>query len=164
MAVAATVVLAGTAVPAETAPVCHNDMAIFRQGSGAIGVVVEIADTEAERAEGLMYRRTLARNAGMLFIYDTPRPVSFWMRDTYLPLDMIFMDRTGTVRHIHRNATPLDPTPISGAAAGDPEPERLMVLEVLAGEADRLGLRAGQAMAHPALPHHTAAWPCAPQQ
>lgn len=96
----------------------------------------------------------------MLFVYPEPQPVSFWMRNTLIPLDLIFFDETGVIRHIHRNARPLDETPIPGAAIGDPRPDRLMVLEIAGGEAARLGLAAGQQLAHPALDRAGAAWPC----
>ena len=139
---------------------CMADRVVFQTPAGPAAVSVEIADDEAERAQGLMFRRELAENRGMLFIYDQPRAVSFWMRNTLIPLDLVFLDDTGTVRHIHRNARPLDETPIPGAAVGDPRPERLMIVELAAGEADRLGLAVGQAMAHPRLPQDRAALPC----
>lgn len=140
--------------------VCSPDSAVFQTGGGAVTVGVEIADDEAERARGLMYRRDLADGRGMLFIYDHPRAVSFWMRNTFIPLDLVFLDQAGVVRHIHRNAVPLDETPIPGAAAGDPNPRRRMILEIGGGEADRLGLAVGQPMAHPRLQQDLAALPC----
>lgn len=139
---------------------CSPDRVIFQTGSDPVAVRVEVADDESERARGLMYRRELARGNGMLFIYDSPRAVSFWMRNTYIPLDLVFLDQTGTIRHIHRNAVPLDETPIPGAAPGDPRPERQMILEIGGGEADRLGLKVGQPMAHPRLQQDLAALPC----
>ncbi|MCF3972261.1 DUF192 domain-containing protein [Paracoccus salsus] len=128
--------------------------------TGIVPFTVEVADDADERARGLMFRRDLAAGQGMLFIYDTPRKVSFWMRNTLIPLDLIFMDSRGVIRHIHPMATPLDETPIPGAADGDSQPERLMVLEIAGGEAARLGLAPGQAMAYPRLDRGQAAWPC----
>lgn len=140
---------------------CREDVAIFaRPSQPPLAFEVEIADTEAARARGLMYRRELPAGRGMLFIYDTPRPVSFWMRNTLIPLDLIFMDARGEIRHIHRNAIPLDETPIPGAAPGDPDRDRLMILEIAGGEAARLGLAPGQAMAHPRLDQRIALEPC----
>ncbi|SNR45608.1 DUF192 domain-containing protein [Paracoccus sediminis] len=139
---------------------CAPDRVIFETPGGPVPIAVEVADDDAERARGLMYRRTLSEGTGMLFIYDDPRTVSFWMRNTYIPLDLVFLDQGGVIRHIRRNAVPLDETPIPGAAAGDPEPERQMVLEIGGGEADRLGLAVGQPMAHPRLAQDLAALPC----
>ena len=139
---------------------CSADEAIFLTDHGAISVDIELADDPEERARGLMFRKSLPESHGMLFLYETPREASFWMRNTYLPLDMIFMDATGVIRHIHRNARPLDETPIPGASAGDPDPLRLAILEVGAGEADRLGLAPGQPMAYPMLDQAQAAWKC----
>lgn len=107
-----------------------------------------------------MFRRELPRGQGMLFIYPAPVETSFWMRNTFIPLDIIFIDERGVIRHIHPEARPLDESPIPGAAPGDPDRRRLMVLEIGGGEAARLGLRAGQALAHPRLDQSRAAWPC----
>lgn len=148
-------------VASATAVVCRDDLASFALPDGrALTFEVEIADTVAARAQGLMYRRSLPAGEGMLFIYESPEPVSFWMRNTLIPLDLVFMDERGVIRHIHRNARPLDETPIPGASPLDPAPERLMVLEIAGGEAARLGLARGQAMAHPRLDPAFAAWPC----
>ena len=148
------------AMPAAAQDICSSDRAIFQTDGGQVSFRVEIADDEAERAKGLMYRKTLPPGSGMLFIYDQPRAVSFWMRNTYIPLDLIFLDQTGIIRHIHRHAIPLDETPIPGAAPGDPRPERRMILEIGGGEADRHGLTVGQSMAHPRLDQDLAALPC----
>ena len=82
----------------------------------------------------------------MLFVYETPRPASFWMKDTLIPLDMLFFDAAGRLRHVHPQATPLDLTPIPGAAPGDPDPDRLIVgirLPVLDPAVRRTGPRHG---------------------
>src|SRR5690606_10781684 len=121
---------------------------------------VEIAGTQAERAQGLMFRRDLPSGQGMLFIYESPQPVEFWMRNTLIALDMIFIDARGEVRHVHPMAQPLDETGIPGAAPGDAAPERLMVLEVRGGDAARLGIFPGMALSHPALPQDQALAPC----
>lgn len=142
------------------AKVCHPDQALFLGGRAPVSVAVEIADDARERAQGLMFRRNLAPGTGMLFIYEHPQPVSFWMRNTLIPLDMVFMDGRGEVRHVHPMARPLDETSIPGAAVGDPAPDRLMVLELPGGDAARLGIRPGMALAHPALPQSTAIAPC----
>lgn len=159
VAAAALFIFCGAGVAFASAQ-CRPDLAQFQTKDGVRGFTVEIADDEAERARGLMYRRELAPDAGMLFIYDTPREVSFWMRNTYIPLDLIFMDDAGVIRHIHRNAKPFDETPLPGANATDPAPKRLMVLEIAAGQADLNGLNVGQPMAHPRLDQAHAKWGC----
>ena len=159
-AVAFVVLSAAFAAPCAADILCSPDQAIFQTDGGPVAFQVELADDEAERAQGLMYRRTLARGSGMLFIYDTPRAVSFWMRNTYIPLDLVFLDQAGVIRHIHPNAVPLDETPIPGAAPGDPDPDRQMILEIGGGEAARMGLAVGQPMAHPRLHQDLAELPC----
>ncbi len=139
---------------------CRPDLALFQGRGATIAVPVEIADTAEERARGLMFRRDLPAGQGMLFIYDSPQPVSFWMRNTLIALDMIFIDARGQVRHIHPMARPLDETAVPGAAPGDPAPDRLMVLEVPGGDAARLGIFPGMALAHPRLPQAAALAPC----
>ena len=139
---------------------CKPDQAQFLGLGRAVGVAVEIADDPSKRARGLMYRRELPPGQGMLFVYEHPQPVSFWMRNTLIPLDMIFIDARGEVRHVHPMARPLDETPIPGAAADDPSPERLMVLEVRGGDAARLGIVPGMALSHPLLPQGAALAPC----
>ncbi|WEF22994.1 DUF192 domain-containing protein [Paracoccus sp. S3-43] len=157
---AALVLSAAFAVSAAAQIACAPDRAIFQTDGGPVAFQVELADDEAERAQGLMFRKALPQGTGMLFIYDTPRPVSFWMRNTYIPLDLVFLDERGVIRHIHRNARPLDETPIPGAAPGDPDPYRQVILEIGGGEAARLGLAVGQAMAHPRLHRDLAELPC----
>lgn len=139
---------------------CHPDRALFHGRGAPVEIAVEIADTEAERAQGLMFRRDLPSGQGMLFIYESPQPVEFWMRNTLIALDMIFIDARGKVRHVHPMAQPLDETGIPGAAPGDAAPERLMVLEVRGGDAARLGIVPGMALSHPALPQDQALAPC----
>lgn len=125
-----------------------------------IRITVEVAATPAARAQGLMHRRHLPPRSGMLFVYEHPQPVAFWMRNTLIPLDMLFIDSEGVIRHIHAGAVPHDETAIPGHSAGDPDPDRLLVLEIGGGEAAGLGIREGMAIAHPALPAATARHPC----
>ncbi len=98
---------------------------------------VEIADAPAERAQGLMGRQSMPEDHGMLFAYPAPRPVAFWMQNTPLPLDMLFIDETGRVVSLHENAIPFDETPIPSGL-----PVRY-VLEINGGLAAKLGLRPG---------------------
>lgn len=115
---------------------------------------VEIADDEAERSQGLMNRDHLARAAGMLFVYPSERPVAFWMRNTLIPLDIIFIDARGKVVGLHANAKPLDETPIPSGV-----PVRF-VLEVNGGLAQRLGITPGAVVSHPAIPSTLGLPPC----
>jgi len=149
IAAALLAVLAGGAGAA-----CRDDIVELRGDWGEARFHVELADTAAERAQGLMFREEMSRNAGMLFVYPWPQRVTFWMKNTLIPLDMIFADARGTVRHVHQNAVPEDLTPIPG---GD---DILVVLEINGGLAGALGIAPGSEIRHPALDRDTAAWPC----
>lgn len=133
---------------------CSDGSVEFRWDGGQARFAVEIADDEAERARGLMFRQALPASAGMLFIYDHPQAVSFWMKNTLIPLDMVFIGADGRVNGVHANAVPGDLTPIPGPGA------TLMVLEIQGGLAARLGLAEGAEMRHPRLAPAAALWPC----
>lgn len=126
-----------------TVVVADESTAVLHTEAGDFTFTIEIADTPQEQARGLMYRQALAPDAGMLFDYGTERRVSFWMQNTYIPLDMIFIAADGTVRHIHANARPLDPTSIPSRV-----PVRF-VLEVPGGRAAEIGLAEGDRLTHP---------------
>ncbi|MDD7972642.1 DUF192 domain-containing protein [Roseinatronobacter alkalisoli] len=135
---------------------CSADRVDLRGDWGQARFNVEIADTDPARAQGLMNREYLPRSAGMLFIFDGPTSPSFWMRNTLIPLDMIFIDPTGAVTHVHHNAIPHDTTPIPG---GD---NVLMVLEINGGLARAMGIDTGSELRHPRLAPDHALWPCDP--
>lgn len=140
-----------------TAQAACSDARVELRGEwGQARFSVEIADTDALRAQGLMNRETLPRSAGMLFIFESPTSPSFWMRNTLIPLDMIFVDPTGTVAHVHHNAIPHDTTPIPG---GD---NILMVLEINGGLSQAMGIDVGSELRHPRLEADMAVWPCDP--
>jgi len=103
---------------------------------------VEVVREEAERTRGLMYRKRLARDAGMLFDYDPPQDVAFWMKNTYVSLDIIFIDVTGKIITIAAKTKPLslDRIPSHGAARG--------VLEIKGGMAAKLGIKVGDRVRH----------------
>jgi uncharacterized membrane protein (UPF0127 family) len=134
---------------------CDPDRVELRGDFGNASFAVEIADDAAERATGLMNRESMPMGQGMLFIYERPQSVSFWMRNTLIPLDMVFMNEDGLVTRVHENAVPLDETPIPG---GD---EVLAVLEINGGLASRIGIEEGAEMRHPAFDQEGAVWPCA---
>lgn len=150
-----TAVFAAVFVPQTALAACSEDQLEMRGDFGTVRFRVVIADTPQERARGLMHVPEMPRMTGMLFIYERPQSVSFWMENTLIPLDMIFADETGLVRRIHENAVPLDRTSIPG---GD---DIQYVLEINGGMAAMLGLSEGDQMRHPAIVQDTAAWPCA---
>lgn len=141
------------AVPA-LAAACADGIADIRWQGGQARFAIEIADDAAERERGLMFRAELAASAGMLFIYDRPQKVSFWMKNTLIPLDMVFIGADGRVGGVHENAVPGDLTAIPGP------PDTLMVLEIRGGLARRLGLGEGAVLRHPRLDQTGALWPC----
>lgn len=106
---------------------------------------VEVVDTPESRARGLMYVQELADDAGMLFDFKEQRPVSFWMRNTYIPLDMLFIESDGTVLNIHVNARPHDTTGIPSAGPVQ------FVLEIPGGRSVELGIKAGDQVTHPRI-------------
>jgi uncharacterized membrane protein (UPF0127 family) len=97
---------------------------------------VEVADTPAQQQTGMMFRRSVAGDRGMIFPYDPPQDVAFWMKNTLIPLDMIFIRADGTIARI-ATAKALDETPVPG---GEPVSA---VLELRAGRAAELGIREG---------------------
>jgi len=108
-----------------------------KEAAQPIRMNVEIADDVEERAYGLMDRSYLPEDKGMLFVFEKPAIQKFWMRDTLIPLDMVFLDEKGTILHIHKNAIPHDETPISSRFPAS------MVLEMNAGLAKRWELIEG---------------------
>ena len=141
---------AGSAAGAET---CSEDAVQMRGPFGSASFKVAVADDPRERARGLMFVEELGAMEGMLFVYERPQPAAFWMRNTLIPLDMLFAGEDGTVTHIHENAIPHDETPIPGGDAVR------YVLEVPGGTASRLGLSVGDEMRHPAI-GPAPVWPC----
>ena len=105
---------------------------------GGAAIALEVAQTEAQQAMGLMYRTSLADDRGMLFPFDPPRPVGFWMKNTLIPLDMVFL-RAGKVVAI-ANATPCTADPCPTYDSGSPVDG---VVELRSGRAKQLGLKVG---------------------
>ncbi|MCR6631706.1 MAG: DUF192 domain-containing protein [Magnetospirillum sp.] len=116
---------------------------ILTQAGKRYSFSVELASTLEQLTQGLMYRRALAADAGMLFDFGTVKPVSMWMRNTLIPLDMLFLAADGRVVGIHERAVPGSLEVISA-----PEPV-LGVLEVNSGTVERLGLSVGDRISHP---------------
>ena len=132
LAVGATLLTLATACSA-----ADETRAILHTATGDYPFTFEIADDSAEHAKGLMFRDTLAPDAGMLFDYGREREVSFWMQNTLIPLDMIFIGGDGVVKSIHVNARPLDTTPIPSGAPVQ------FVLEIPGGRSAEIGLAPG---------------------
>lgn len=127
----------------------HMDTAqvTFPDAPGTPSVVVELAAKDAERARGLMYRTHLAKNEGMLFLPDGPAEVqTFWMKNTCIPLDMLFIDKHGVIVGILENVPPmnLDPRSVNKPSS--------YVLEVNGGWSATAGVRTGQRVILPKTP------------
>lgn len=137
------------------AETCAEDVLDLRGAWGQARFSIEVADDQAERNQGLMFRTELAASQGMLFTYEAPGQPAFWMKNTLIPLDMIFITPAGVVQYVHSMATPHDLTPISGGEG------ILMVLEIRGGMAKMLGISVGSELRHPSLDQIIAAWPCA---
>ena len=101
-----------------------------------------------------MNRPSMPTLSGMLFVYDKPDTLTFWMRNTLIKLDMIFIAPNGTISHIHENAIPLDETAVSGGAGN------LAVLEINGGLAKRFGISVGDVVQHGAFSSTNPVWPC----
>lgn len=107
---------------------------------------VEVARSRDERRDGLMGRTSLAPDRGMLFVFPQPGMQAFWMKDTLIPLDMVFIRPDGTVAKVHDRAKPMDLTPIS---SGEPV---IGVIELAGGQAKELGIGPGSVVSSPSLP------------
>ena len=103
---------------------------------------VEITETLAEKAQGLMFRTRMPDTSGMLFFYETPQEITMWMRNTYIPLDMVFIRADGIVHRIEARTEPLSENII--ASKGDVT----ACLELAGGAAERLGLKPGDRVEH----------------
>ena len=118
-------------------------LSIVTRGGQRHDFQVEIARNDADRARGLMFRRSMPADRGMLFDFERAEPVAMWMQNTYLPLDMLFIRADGTIARIAANAEPLSTRTIP---SGEPV---LAVLELNGGTAARPGIGAGDRVEHP---------------
>jgi uncharacterized membrane protein (UPF0127 family) len=140
---AAALLLAAAGLPTMPAAAFAQGELTIATGTGRHRFTVELAQTSAERARGLMFRERMPADHGMLFDFVTERPVSFWMKNTPLPLDMLFIDAQGVVVRIVADAVPFSEVPIPSG-----RPVRA-VLELNAGTAARLGIVPGARVLHP---------------
>ncbi len=111
--------------------------------SGKHKFTVELAISDRQQAQGLMFRRSMAPNAGMLFDYRKPTRITMWMKNTYIPLDMIFIGADGRIINIAQRTVPHSETTIPSRGRA------LAVLEVNGGTASRLGIKPGDRVIHP---------------
>jgi uncharacterized membrane protein (UPF0127 family) len=128
-------------------PAPQPDTVLFIESGGQKHqFVVEVARDDTQRAQGLMFRTKMDQNAGMLFDFKADLPVSMWMKNTYLPLDMLFIRKDGVIHRIEHRTEPMSEKTIS--AGGNVR----SVLELNAGVAEKLGLKPGDRIIHPMFP------------
>jgi uncharacterized membrane protein (UPF0127 family) len=140
---AAILVIAGLAVASGSARAANFQPLEIATRNGVQVFSVEMATTEEEKQTGLMYRKELPDGKGMLFDFNPEQEVSMWMKNTYVSLDMIFIRADGRILRIAENTEPLSTRIISSRG-----PARA-VLEVVAGTAQKYGIRPGDRVAHP---------------
>lgn len=147
LAVAALLVACGsTAVrPGDPFPSLPQAEIEVTTGNGTHRFQVWVAADDRSRTRGLMFVRELPADRGMLFLFEWPQPAAFWMKDTYIPLDLVFIDPTGRVLNIVRDARPFSLVPIES------DGPVIAVLEVPAGTSQRIGLVPGDRISLPTL-------------
>lgn len=120
----------------------QRDTLTIERRDGRDQFTIWLAATPAQQEQGLMWIRQLPRDHGMLFVLGAPRPMNMWMKNTYVPLDMLFFDDAGRITRIEHDATPLSERIIEsgGDVAG--------VLEIAGGEARRRGINTGDRILH----------------
>ena len=110
--------------------------------TGEKQISVEITESNEEKAKGLMFRTSLPDDQGMLFFYDTPQDITMWMRNTYIPLDMVFIKADGVIHRIEARTEPLSESIISSQG------NVVACLELAGGAAERMGLKPGDIVRH----------------
>ena len=142
LAILAVVLVFGTGGAAGSVSFEETPLVIAAE-SGRFEFQVELAVSPEQRSQGLMFREELAEDRGMLFDFGRPQQASMWMRNTYLPLDMLFIDAEGRITQIASDTQPLSDNVIASR-----EPVRA-VLELRAGVTARLGIEPGDRVIHP---------------
>lgn len=135
---------AATFEPAQLRDFQRSTLTIERR-DGRDSFHIWLALTPAEQQQGLMWIRQLPADHGMLFVLDAPRPMDMWMKNTFVSLDMLFFDPTGTITHIAPRTTPQSEAIVESGGVV------LGVLELAAGEAARRGIRVGDRIVHAAI-------------
>lgn len=131
---------------------CSETVVRLRGDFGSARFTVDVADDDAERSKGLMFVDSMPTSKGMLFVYPRAQRVAFWMKNTLIPLDMIFADSKGVVTKVHSNAIPGDLTAIPGNGMVQ------FVLEINGGLAQQMGISEGAQLQHPSIVEGV--WPC----
>lgn len=132
---------------------CVRSDLTVRGNWGSAVFDVTIADDPKERAQGLMFVQDMPSRVGMLFLYPSSAHVAFWMKNTLIPLDMLFIDEKGIVTQIHQNAIPGDLTPIRSTQ------EVVAVLELNGGISATYGIEVGSTVEHQVF-SQSSDWPC----
>lgn len=132
-------------VPLQEGLAAETGTLVLETDSGSHRLTIELARTPQEQRLGLMYRRSLPADGGMLFLYDRPQPVTMWMRNTLIPLDMVFIGADARVHRIENHTEPFSTEIISS------EGEVQAVLELNAGKASAIGLKTGDKVKYPGL-------------
>jgi uncharacterized membrane protein (UPF0127 family) len=135
-ALAALFLLLATAASAQQVTFSQQEL-LIKSSEKTHEFMVELALNDEQRAQGLMFRKEMAPDHGMLFDFDETRPVAMWMENTILPLDMLFIQKDGTISHIHPDAVPYSRDVI------DSRGPVAFVLELNAGCAKALGIKVG---------------------
>ncbi|MGR3496447.1 DUF192 domain-containing protein [Citreimonas sp.] len=145
--------LLSAATGAQAQGACAEDTIWLRGDFGQARFGIDVVDTPEGRARGLMFVEEMPRSRGMLFVYPDEAPVSFWMRNTLIPLDIIYADGDGVVINVAAEAIPGDETPLPSGGPAQ------YVLEINGGLAEAMGIGPGTQMRHPVI-GPTPAWPC----
>ena len=133
---------------------CQENVVSIHGDFGVVDFNVEIAITSIQRTQGLMGRKKLDAQSGMLFLYERPHKISFWMKNTVIPLDIIFLSMSGEISHIEHNAKPFSMKRISGG------PDTIAVLEINGQSANREGIKTGDLVRHPFFLPFDVKWSC----
>ena len=120
----------------------HEQISIYFKTQQQAKFCVELAINNEERQRGLMFRKGMELSDGMMFVYERPQSVSFWMKNTSIPLDIIFADEAGVITKIFENARPFSTTSIFGGY------DVQYVLEINAGLTKSLGIKTGALIKH----------------
>lgn len=136
----------------EAGAACQDNAVFLRGDFGSARFTVDVVDTPEGRAQGLMFVEDMPRSSGMLFVFDDAARRTFWMKNTLIPLDILYFDSEGVLLNTAARAVPGDLTPLPSLG-----PARY-VLEINGGLAAAMGITPGTELQHPRI--ETPSWPC----